>query len=394
MPESVIHGSSQSQDERAVTAREAAGASPRKILVYRIGSIGDTVIALPAVRAIRRQFPNAHMTFLGNSHEGGHVLAQSVLPSEGLFDEWLTYPTGMGRTRLSRAIIRLFFHLRRSKYDALAYLVPRARSPLSVRRDLTFFYGAGIRHFIGHLGMESMPVRIAGQPQQMVEHESDHLLHRLKLSGVEVPPDGLGEMDLSITDEEKAQARAWLLENCGEGLTKNRLVGFGVGTNWQSKVWPEERFAALGERLVKELDLYPLLIGGQQDVPCHERLLARWGRGVNAAGKLKVRQAAAAITMCRFFVGNDTGTTHLAAAVGTPCVAAYSSVDWPGRWDPYGTGHTILRGDVPCAGCGLRVCDRDLICLKQIEPDEMFDACRRLLMNQADGVKQFELSAL
>lgn len=392
MPESVVHGLTQTQDERATKATEASDKFARRILVYRIGSIGDTIIALPAIHAIRQHFPNAYMAFLGNSHEKGHVLARGVLPSDGLFDEWLTYPTGMGRTRLSMAIMRLFFYLRKSKFDTLVYLVPRMRTPKSVRRDLSFFYGTGIRNFIGHQGRELMPVKVAGELKQpMVLHEADHLLHTLKASGIPVPPDGQGNMDLRLTDDERAQARAWLIEHLGEGVAKNRIIGFGVGSNWQSKVWPEEKYAELGERLIKELDLYPLLIGGAQDVACHERLLARWGRGANAAGELAVRQAAAALSTCRFYVGNDTGTGHLAAAVGTPVVGVYSAVDWPGRWDPYGEGHTILRSEVPCSACGLRVCDQDLICLKRIEVDDVFDACRRLLMSAPSELKPVEL---
>ena len=62
---------------------------------------------------------------------------------------------------------------------------------------------------------------------------------------------------------------------------------------------------------------------------------------------------------------------HLAAAVGTPCVAIMSALDWPGRWVPYGQGHIVLRRSVPCEGCLLKVCDKEgMRCLKEIEIDE------------------------
>jgi ADP-heptose:LPS heptosyltransferase len=393
MPEQTAHGSTLHQAERAKIGAEAALKDVRRILVYRIGSIGDTVIALPAVRAIRARFPRAHMAFLGNSHEKDYVLAQSVLPPEGLFDEWLTYPTGQGRTRPSKAVWRLFLQLRREKFDTLVYLAPRGRGSSRVWRDVAFFYGAGIRHFIGHQGLDGLPLRVAGEAQPVIEHEADHLLRRLKLSGIPVPAAGQGDMDMGITAEESAAARAWLLEHCGEGLAKNRLIGIGPGSNWQSKLWPEERFAELGERLIKELDLFPILIGGPDDIARNDRLIARWGRGANAAGRLRVRQAAAALSECLFYVGNDTGTMHLAAAVGTPCVVACSAQDWPGRWNPYGQRHTVLRHAVACAGCQLRDCDQDLLCLKLIEVNEVFDACSRLVTDEARDVKQVESSA-
>ncbi|MBV9958360.1 MAG: glycosyltransferase family 9 protein [Acidobacteria bacterium] len=383
MPESVAHGSNLHQAERAEAATKAADASVRRILVYRIGSIGDTIIALPAVRAVSRHFPRASLSFLGNAHEKGHVLAQSVLPPDGLFEEWLTYPTGVGRTRPSKDIGRLLLDLRRRKFDTLVYLAPRGRT--HVWRDLAFFYAAGIRRFIGHQGIDQLPARVLGQPQTVLEHEADHLLHRLQLSGIPVPPPGEGEMDLGINADEKERARAWLREHCGEALELNNLVGIAPGSNWQSKTWPEERFAELGARLISELKLFPLVLGGPEDYERNERLIALWGRGANAAGQLSVRLAAAALSECRFYVGNDTGTTHLAAAVGTPCVVAFSAQDWPGRWYPYGRGHTVIRRAVACAGCMLRDCDQDLECLKQIEVGEVFDACRAVLMKDPNA---------
>ncbi len=393
MPESVVHESTLHQDLSAKKAAEAASKNIRRILVYRIGSIGDTIIALPAVRAIRQRYPRAQMAFLGNAHEKNYVLAQSVLPSEGLFDEWLTYPTSQGRTRPSKAMLRLFFQLRRGKFDTLVYLAPRGRRALSVWRDMCFFYGTGIRHFIGHQGIDYLPVRVAGEAQPTIEHEADHLLHRLELSGIPVPTAGQGDMDLGISAEESEFTRAWLLEHCGEGLAKNRLIGIGPGSNWQSKMWPEENYAELGSRLIKKLDLFPLLLGGTEDIARNDRLIASWERGANAAGHLSVRQASAALSECRFYVGNDTGTMHLAAAVGTPCVVAFSAQDWPGRWYPYGQQHTVLRRAVACAGCQLRDCDQDLLCLKLIEVNEVYDACRRLIVDVPADAKQVELSA-
>ena len=381
MPESIVRVSNLHQDEPARKTSEAAFADVRRILVYRIGSIGDTIIAVPAIRAVQKYFPRAEMAFLGNSHEKDYVLAQSVLPSEGLFEKWLTYPSGLGRTRPSIEVLRLLFEIRRHKFDTLVYLAPRGRGRFQVWRDLAFFFAAGVRKFIGHRGIVRLPERIIGEPQPVVEHEADHLLHRLRISGIPVPKDGHGDMGLEITSNEHHHVRGWLQENCGEALSSKRLVGIAPGSNWQSKTWPEERYALLGERLIKELDLFPLALGGAEDEERNKRLIEHWGRGANGAGQLNVRLSAAALSECRFYVGNDTGTMHLAAAVGTKCVVAFSAQDWPGRWYPYGMGHTVLRRAVPCAGCMLRVCDQELQCLKQIEVNEVFDACRRLMLN-------------
>jgi ADP-heptose:LPS heptosyltransferase len=84
----------------------------------------------------------------------------------------------------------------------------------------------------------------------------------------------------------------------------------------------------------------------------------------------------------RLYLGNDTGTMHLAVAAGLRCVAVFSARDWPGKWDPYGSGHHVLRVDVSCAGCKLVTCDRQMECLTGIEPSKAIVACEDLLAGQ------------
>jgi ADP-heptose:LPS heptosyltransferase len=365
----------------------------RRILVYRIGQLGDTIIALPAMWAIREHFPQAHLALLSNAYEGSPVVAaRSVLPATGLFDQWLTYPTGEGRTS-ARSFLQLLLRLRRERFDTLVYLAPRQRTTRQVRRDLLFFRAAGIRTFIGHEGFAPLPPRADGTPLPTVEHEADHLINRLEQSGIPAPPPGERMMDLKLTPDEYEEARHWLAAGCGEAFQSRRLVGLCPGSKWPSKVWPEERFARLGERLLKEFGLFPVIFGGALDRERGERLIAYWGGGANAAGSLDVRTAAAALSCCQLYVGNDTGTMHMAAAVGTPCVATFSAQDWPGRWYPYGSGHIVLRQAVASEGCLLSVCDRDLQCLKLIEVEDVLNACRTVLERRKDVRQGEELAA-
>jgi ADP-heptose:LPS heptosyltransferase len=329
---------------------------------------------------VRRHFPQAHLAFLGNASANSHyALARSVLPQKGLLDEWLTYTNDIGGLSLTKELWRLWRVIRAGGFDTLVYLAPRLREPQSVRRDLWFFRTAGIRYFIGEQGFAPLPEKVAGQPLPLLEHESDHLLQRLAHSGVPTQMPPAEAFDLSLTPEETAAARHWLAENCPADAAQNRLVGFGPGSKWASKVWPEERFAQVGRRLIEEFDLFPVVLGGAEDQELGGRLLAAWGRGANAAGRLNIRQAAALLQNCRLYVGNDTGTMHLAAAAQIPCVAPFSAQDWPGRWYPFGEQHTVLRKYVPCEGCLLAVCDRQLECLTGISADEVFQACRAIL---------------
>jgi ADP-heptose:LPS heptosyltransferase len=350
-----------------------------KILIYRIGQLGDILASLPALWAVRHAYPDAHLTYLASAHPGsGFVEAQAVLPAEGLIDSWLTYSVeDIGG---ARGLFRFWRLLRSQKFDLLVYLSPRLRPRRSIWRDVLFFRSAGIRRMVGHKGFPPLPRRKPGKPLPAAEHEVDHLLGRLAHSQIPVPPPGQREIHLDLTAKEKQIADDWLHAHVPGYPDGVALVGIGPGSKWPSKIWPEERFAALGRALWEQLALFPIVFGGPGDSPLASRLLKQWGHGASAAGELAVRPAAAALARCRLFVGNDTGTMHLAAAVRTPCVGIFAALDWPGRWYPNGPGHIVLRRAVSCEGCLLSVCSTEgMRCLKEIYVEDVFEACRKIL---------------
>ncbi len=349
----------------------------KRILVFRIGELGDTLIALPSLRVIREAFPGSHVALLGNvDSQSRHVAPNQTLPA-GLIDEWFSYPSGELTLRLSSSI-RLLLRLRRGRFNLLVYLAPSVRRLVDVRRDLMFFRLCGITSVIGHKGFTPL-ARRAGEALPSVPHEADHLLQRLAQSNIPVPAPRTAVFDLELTGEERGMADAWLRRQT-PALGASRIVGFGPGSKWPSKVWLEERFAELGCRLIREHNIYPIVFGGPEDRELGDRLIGVWSKGTNAAGQLSPRQAAAALSRCAMFVGNDTGTMHLAAAGATPCVVVMCAQDWPGHWNPYGEGHVVLRRSVPCEGCFLKVCVTEgMRCLKEIEVDEVMKACGQIL---------------
>lgn len=352
----------------------------KRILIYRIGQLGDTIIALPALWALRKHFPSAQLCMLVDRHPDAHyVMPGQALPRDRLIDDWIEYPTSIITGVQPKLMVEIMFDLRRRRFDTMVYLVPRGRQPWRVWRDLAFFRLAGIRNFIGHEGRKSLPPKVEGRPLPLVEHEADNLLTRLSLSGIPVPLPGKGCMELCLTNEEQEQVACWMTDRIGKRFNQLPLIGIGPGSKWPSKVWPVERFAELGQRLIAQLGVYPIIFGSSEEYDLGERLVAQWGRGANAAGQLGVRQAAAVLKACRLYVGNDTGTMHLAAAVGVPCVGIFAAIDWPGRWYPYGAKHIVLRRSVPCEGCLLRICiDEEMRCLKLVSVDDVFVACQQV----------------
>ncbi|MBI3852548.1 MAG: asparagine synthase (glutamine-hydrolyzing) [Verrucomicrobia bacterium] len=389
-----------------------SGFLPKRILVFRIGQLGDTIIALPAMWAVRKHFPDASLTLLCDRHPGKrHVLAADLLKRAGLFNRFESYvvdETTTGKLLRAQRMLRLMLKLRRRRFDALVYLAPSNRTPDQVARDRKFFAAAGIRDFIGTSGFSEAPAKTPDQPLAAMPSEADLLLARLAVDGIAVPQAGHGSLELKLGDAENCEVDDWLARQSAEhggrrtedekhwavgGSISSDLrspvsdlrpwIGIGPGSKMPAKRWPEERFGQVVRELIERHDFWPVVFGGAEDAALAGRLLRMWGRGYNAAGALSVRGAAAALKRCVLFFGNDTGTMHLAAAVRTPCVAVFSARAHPGLWYPYGVEHRVLRSEIDCEGCGLMEClERRNECLSRIQTNDVVQACEDLMRRE------------
>lgn len=352
----------------------------QRILVFRIGQLGDTIVALPAFWMLRAAYPTASISLLTNSpaNRVGAVAADDVLPPTGMFDQVIKYPTGHGNFAALLSRMGLANALRRCRFDRAYYLMPRNRSLRQIARDRTFFRLAGIKNVVGTEFLEQnllkYPIPV---PTPTVRSETEFLIGMLRSVGVEaedLPRDLLG-----LSEYERGVAAKWLEKNCRLDDTHS-LVAIAPGSNWPSKIWPMERFEAVVSRLISKFNIFPIVVGGAQDRRAGDRLIETWKRGANAAGQLTVRHSGALLEHCSLFLGNDTGTMHLAAAVGTPCVAVFAATDWIGKWAPFGgTRNRVLRARVDCEGCRLQDCPYGNKCLKLVSVEEAFGACSDIL---------------
>src|SRR5438067_1845265 len=140
--------------------------SPKRILVFRIGQLGDTIVALPAMWLVRKNYPDAHIALLCDRHPGKrHVIASDLLRGSKIFNEYLSYPVSeSGEFLRSRRMASLLANIRRKHFDTLVYLAPTNRTAEQVARDRRFFSLAGIRNFIGMYGFEPLEPKREGKP--------------------------------------------------------------------------------------------------------------------------------------------------------------------------------------------------------------------------------------
>jgi heptosyltransferase III len=354
----------------------------KTILVFRIGQLGDTLQSVPAVRAIRAAHPEDTLVLLTDRHAAsGAVTAWDVLGATGLFADVRYLPV----PAMPADYLALAKQIRRLAPHRLYYLPPMPRTRWQVERDRFFFkYICGISDIVGLRATGRYPVRDPDGRLVRLEKESARLLSWI---AADLPRVAVDSVDARLQPDETERLRAKSIVDAA-GFSGCRLIAFAPGSKMQAKTWPEDRYEAVGRELLRaEANVRLVVVGAAHERPIGDRLCRAWGpRALNVAGQLTIRESAALLERCSLYVGNDTGTMHLAASVGTACVAIFSARDNPGKWEPRGEGHAVLRHEAPCAGCMLETCiERGRACLMAIEPAHVLAAVRPLIDRPAEA---------
>jgi len=354
----------------------------KRILVYRTGQLGDTLVSLPAMRAIRDAYPDAELILLTDYHPGkGFVSSWDVLEQTGLFSDVIFYRPPLNGLADSFRFITLAIKIRSRKPNTLFYLRDSRRHSRS--RDRFFFETmCGIANCVGldHPDDYAFGSRYEDGTLARLPSEAQRLLAMIGNAGVPVPRSVEGEFFLTISEKERRRIDSlWLEESISDDSS---VIGLCPGSKMAAKRWPLDRYERVSKQLLSKSPRYRVVVlGGPEDQTTGEDIRRSLGeRVINLAGRLSLLESAEALRRCRLYVGNDTGVMHLAAAVGTPCVGIFSSRDHPGRWDPIGSNHIVLRKEVPCSGCMLETCiEKEMLCLKEIKVEEVLDAVERVL---------------
>jgi ADP-heptose:LPS heptosyltransferase len=346
--------------------------SVKRLLIYRLGSLGDTVVALPSLHLIARSFPNAERRLLTNLPvESKAAPAAAVLEHSGLVHGYLHYRVG---ERNLRNLLRLRAEIRAWRPDAVVYLAAyRGRGELI--RDWIFFRVCGIGRLYG------FPFkRDQQQPRRLLEsgeleHESSRLVRAIAEVFGDPQLDSPASWDLHLTAAEKAVAGSVL-----EPAEQRPILAVCVGTKVQAKDWGAENWQNLLSRLAP---LYPgyalVMVGANDEREVSDKVATGWqeyaGKEsvvLNLCGQLTPRESAAVLAQAKLYLGHDSGPMHLAAAVGTRCVAVFAARNIPVLWYPHGAGHRVLYHQVDCAGCGLSVCvEQKKKCILSITMEEV-----------------------
>lgn len=351
-----------------VGSRGAAAMAPRaldRILIVQLQNVGDTVIFAPALHAIRARYPKARIDVLV------HRVGAQLYRSSPLVNDIIVEPT-WGRRRLPLPSIATLRRLRAARYDAV---VTDATETAFAYALLARLVGAPVRvgfnvHSRGHLHTVRVPY-----------DDSRGLLAANLAIARAIGADAAGAREhVFIGDADRAHALR-LLERLGLASARP-LVVMHPATNWQSKTWFEDRWAAVADALVEHDGASVLFVGTAAEREYIERV--RSGMRTTAAvaaGDTDLPQLAALIEHADLFVGTDSGPRHLAGALGRPQVTLFSSQDYAHRWSLERPNETRLRTDPACSPCLSSVCGHRL-CMDLITTVQVIDACRHHLAGE------------
>lgn len=356
----------------------------QKVLIYRLGSLGDTIIVLPCFHKVKDVFPGADITLLTNRPVASKAAPlESVLGPEFFFNRVLDYPVG---TRNPIILLKLLFKIRALKITTLVNL-SAARSQKDALRDRVFFKAAGIKKMIG-FPAKVTDFAIATDP---VSGEKEWEAHRLIKRIAELGPIDLNDnhfWDLKITAQEKLTA--------GNVLPAyEKFIAVSAGTKMQSKDWGQSNWINLLRSLKTKLPDYGLvMVGAPDEFNLSEKCLQEWGgNAVNLCGKTSPRVSAVILEKAALFIGHDSGPMHLAACVNTHCVAIFSARNIPRQWYPRGSNNVILYHKTDCAGCGLETCiEQKKKCILSISVTQVETAVLTTLAGLSKETNQTKLA--
>jgi ADP-heptose:LPS heptosyltransferase len=344
----------------------------RRILIYRLGSLGDTLAALPCFHLLARRYPLAERRLLTNFPVHAKApAAAAVLGESGLVHGYLPYTVG---TRRPDELLRLAWRIRRFRPDLLVYLMP-IRPSKSVQRDAAFFRMAGARRIVG-LPSEGDTRRRLDAATGLYESEAVRLARGIVELG-DAHPEDMANWDLRLSEAERKKARAVL-----EPVLERPLILCAPGCKMQANDWEGENWRALLSRLYRRYPEHALVMAGaRDDATACEFAASEWtGTKLMLAGQLTPRESAAVFAHGTVFIGPDSGPKHLAASVGVCCVCVFGARDLPGVWFPPGEGHQVIYHQPECFGCGLVTCiENQKKCIRSVTVDEVEHAVVRVL---------------
>jgi heptosyltransferase III len=320
----------------------------KTVLIYRLGSLGDTIVCLPCLHRVAQRFTDSQRIVITNKPVSSSApRLVDVLSGSDLIHGTVDYPLG---SRSPLELGRLWLRLKQLRAETLIYLTaPRGKDV--AYRDIKFFRSCGIKTIIG------APVTDDLQANRLdpVTGDEEQECVRLTRTIAELGPIDLDDRsywDLRLTNDERKVADSVL-----QPLHGRRFIAIGMGGKSAQNDWGESNWQHLISDLHRRYSEFCFVfVGAESDAHRAANVVSSWPEQMlNLCGKLKLREAAAVLSQASLYIGHDSGPLHLAATCNVLCIGIYSNQQKPRKWHPYGAQHRIIHPSGPISSVPVKL---------------------------------------
>lgn len=337
----------------------------KKILIRTPNWVGDAVMSTPFIKAVRKNFPHADISLLSKPW------VSSVYENNPHIDQIITYDASgrhkgfLGKARLARDIGKEGFDLSLLLQNAFeaALIAWMAAIPRRLGYDTD-----GRKILLTH------PIHRYKSFKKL--HQIDYYLEILKSAGLSSVD---SDMAIFLSDKEKNRAIQFLRNlGCPEN---SLIIGINPGAAFgTAKRWLPERFALVCKKIKNDMDSFFIIFGSTGENELGEKISSSIGSScINLCGKTTLREAISLIDCCSFFLTNDSGLMHVAAALHIPQIAIFGPTDHT-TTSPRNSHSHIVRIPVSCSPCMKQDCPTDHRCMDVITVDHVYDMANKILI--------------
>lgn len=352
----------------------------RNILCVRLDAMGDVLMTVPAIRALREANPDRRITLLAST--SGAEAARLVPWIDDVIVYEAPWMKAAGTRSDPRPDLEMIGVLSNLEFEAAVVFTVYSQNPLPAA---LMCHLAGIRRRLAHC-RENPYGLLTGwvaetEPHSTIRHEVRRQLDLVAAIGCRADDE---RMAIRVPDRARRRIDGWLTRR---GLdSRTRWVVVHPGSTAPSRRYPPELFAEAARVLARDHDVRIVFTGspGEADMIAGIRQAMGDAPSLCLAGRLDLAELAALIARAPLLVSNNTGPVHVAASVGTAVVDLYALTN--PQHTPWGVPHRVLNHDVPCKYCYKSVCpEGHHDCLRRVAPREVVDAALSLLAARAEA---------
>jgi ADP-heptose:LPS heptosyltransferase len=336
----------------------------KKILVIKTGGFGDVILVTPALKALKRKYPSAHISVLIPE------ITKDVLKNNPCIDTIIPVKFSWWRNKKDiLKMIKFAWKLRKEEYD----LGFDFRGDV---QNILMLFLSGTKYKVGFGDISGGGALLNKSIPYVKQHEIDSSLYVLKSIGIDAEDK---EMFLKTDNEDLLYINNYLQKkNVGENDT---LIGFHPSTPWKPRDWPIEKYAALGDYLTEKWGARIILLGkGEKDNTTAAEIYTRMShKPIIGTDIIDIRKVVVLIQRLDVFICNDSSPAHFAALTNTPTIVLFGPDD-PILWKY--PQHICVRKDISCHPCRQRICPQEgqkWQCMNLIEVDDVIHHIKNIL---------------